>query len=76
MGKLTALKVKNAKPGKHGDGDGLYLVVSDSLPSSSMSGPIQICISSARTDTPSRASQYGHSYRLTGSRFPPPSWVL
>ncbi|MFT5182639.1 MAG: hypothetical protein ACI8S3_002532 [Alphaproteobacteria bacterium] len=29
MGKLTALKVKNAKPGKHGDGDGLFLVVSD-----------------------------------------------
>lgn len=29
MGKLTALKVKNAKPGKHGDGDGLLLAVSD-----------------------------------------------
>ncbi len=30
MGKLTATKVKNAPPGKHGDGDGLYLVVSPS----------------------------------------------
>lgn len=29
MGKLTALKVKNAKPGKHGDGDGLFLAVSN-----------------------------------------------
>ncbi|EQB16141.1 tyrosine-type recombinase/integrase [Novosphingobium lindaniclasticum] len=27
MGKLNALGVKNAKPGRHGDGDGLYLVV-------------------------------------------------
>ncbi|MFT5180939.1 MAG: integrase [Alphaproteobacteria bacterium] len=29
MGKLTALKVKNAKTGKHGDGDGLFLAVSN-----------------------------------------------
>ncbi|MBT7288700.1 MAG: DUF4102 domain-containing protein, partial [Rhodospirillaceae bacterium] len=29
MSKLTALGVKKAGPGKHGDGDGLYLVVSD-----------------------------------------------
>lgn len=29
MGTLTALRVKNAKPGRHGDGDGLFLVVSD-----------------------------------------------
>ena len=29
MGNLTALKVKRAKPGKHGDGRGLYLVVSE-----------------------------------------------
>lgn len=28
MGKLTALAVKNAKPGRHGDGAGLYLLVS------------------------------------------------
>lgn len=27
MGKLTALSVKNAKPGRHADGDGLYLLV-------------------------------------------------
>lgn len=27
MGKLTALSVKNAKPGRHGDGVGLYLLV-------------------------------------------------
>ena len=27
---LTALKVKNAKPGRHGDGAGLYLLVSKS----------------------------------------------
>lgn len=27
--KLTALKVKHAKPGRHGDGEGLYLLVSD-----------------------------------------------
>ena len=30
MGKLTALGVKNAKPGRHGDGAGLYLLVSQS----------------------------------------------
>lgn len=29
MGKLTALQVKNAKPGRHGDGKGLYLLVKD-----------------------------------------------
>ena len=29
MGKLTALSVKHAKPGRHADGEGLYLVVSD-----------------------------------------------
>jgi integrase len=29
MAKLTALSVKRAKPGRHGDGGGLYLVVSD-----------------------------------------------
>lgn len=28
MGKLSALGVKNAKPGRHGDGEGLYLLVS------------------------------------------------
>lgn len=27
MPKLTALAVKNAKPGRHCDGDGLYLLV-------------------------------------------------
>lgn len=27
MGKLSALAVKNAKPGRHADGDGLYLLV-------------------------------------------------
>lgn len=30
MGKLTALSVKNAKPGRHGDGKGLHLLVKDS----------------------------------------------
>ncbi len=29
MGRLTALGVKNAAPGRHGDGGGLYLVVAD-----------------------------------------------
>ncbi len=29
MSKLTAIGVKRAKPGRHGDGGGLYLVVSD-----------------------------------------------
>jgi len=27
MGNLTALQVKNAKPGRHADGKGLYLFV-------------------------------------------------
>ena len=31
MGKLTATGVKNAKPGKHADGAGLYLWVKPSL---------------------------------------------
>ncbi|HEY6916312.1 MAG TPA: integrase arm-type DNA-binding domain-containing protein [Allosphingosinicella sp.] len=30
MGKLTALQVKNAKPGRHADGKGLYLLVKPS----------------------------------------------
>ncbi|MDR6788724.1 integrase [Sphingomonas sp. BE138] len=30
MGRLTALSVKNAKPGRHGDGEGLYLLVKPS----------------------------------------------
>src|SRR5206468_4513424 len=30
MGQLTTLKVKNAKPGRHGDGEGLYLLVKPS----------------------------------------------
>ncbi len=30
MPRLTALAVKNAKPGKHGDGEGLYLLVKPS----------------------------------------------
>lgn len=30
MGSLTALQVKRAKPGRHGDGDGLYLLVKPS----------------------------------------------
>lgn len=30
MPKLTALSVKNAKPGRHGDGEGLYLLVKPS----------------------------------------------
>lgn len=29
MGKLTALSVKNARPGRHGDGKGLHLLVKD-----------------------------------------------
>lgn len=29
MGKLTALKIKSAGPGRHPDGDGLYLIVRD-----------------------------------------------
>ena len=30
MGKLSALKIKSAGPGRHPDGDGLYLIVRDS----------------------------------------------
>lgn len=30
MGRLTALSVKSAKPGRHGDGEGLYLLVKPS----------------------------------------------
>jgi integrase len=30
MGRLNAVAVKNAKPGRHADGDGLYLLVKDS----------------------------------------------
>ncbi len=29
MGKLTAIKIKSATPGRHADGDGLYLIVRD-----------------------------------------------
>lgn len=47
MGKLTALAVKNAKPGRHGDGAGLYLLVS---PTGAKSWMIRIQQNGTRRD--------------------------
>lgn len=47
VAKLTALKVKNAKPGRHGDGGGLYLLVS---PSGAKSWMIRIVVEDKRRD--------------------------
>jgi integrase len=45
--KLTALKVKNAKPGRHGDGAGLYLLVS---PTGAKSWMIRVQSNGVRRD--------------------------
>lgn len=45
MGKLTALKVKHAKPGRHGDGGGLYLLVSQAGAKSWM---LRVVVSTAK----------------------------
>ena len=47
MGKLTALQVKNAKPGRHGDGKGLHLLVS---PSGSKSWVLRVQAHGRRRD--------------------------
>ena len=47
MGKLTALAVKNAKPGRHGDGSGLYLLVG---PTSAKSWVLRIQVNGTRRD--------------------------
>lgn len=47
MGKLTALAVRNAKPGRHADGLGLYLVVK---PSGSRSWLLRVQVDKRRRD--------------------------
>ena len=47
MSGLTALKVKNAKPGRHGDGAGLYLLVS---PSRAKSWVLRVQVKGRRRD--------------------------
>lgn len=47
MSKLTALKVKNAKPGRHLDGRGLYLLVK---PSGSKSWVLRVQVDGVRRD--------------------------
>ncbi|WP_260598841.1 tyrosine-type recombinase/integrase [Sphingomonas endolithica] len=47
MGKLNALAVKNAKPGRHGDGAGLYLLVK---PSGARSWMLRVQTSGKRRD--------------------------
>jgi hypothetical protein len=44
---LTALKIKHAKPGRHGDGAGLYLLVSPGLAKSWM---IRVQVEGRRRD--------------------------
>lgn len=47
MPKLTALAVKNAKPGRHADGEGLYLMVK---PTSAKSWLLRVQVEGKRTD--------------------------
>lgn len=47
MGKLTALAVKNAKPGRHPDGKGLYLYVK---PTGSKSWVLRVVVNGRRRD--------------------------
>lgn len=47
MGKLTPLGVKNARPGRHGDGKGLYLLVK---PSGAKSWLLRVVVAGRRTD--------------------------
>lgn len=47
MGKLSALSVKSAKPGRHADGDGLYLLVADS---GARSWVLRVQVASRRRD--------------------------
>lgn len=47
MGQLTALSVKNAKPGRHADGDGLYLLVK---PTGAKSWLLRIQVDGRRRD--------------------------
>lgn len=47
MGKLTALQVKNAKPGRHADGNGLYLLVK---PSGARSWVLRVQVGGRRRD--------------------------
>jgi hypothetical protein len=47
MANLTALQVKNAKPGRHTDGKGLYLLVK---PSGAKSWVLRIVVNGRRRD--------------------------
>ena len=47
MGKLTALKVKNARPGRHSDGDGLILLVK---PTGGRSWVLRVQVNGVRRD--------------------------
>jgi integrase len=47
VGKLTALAVKNAKPGRYADGDGLYLLV---MPSGTKSWVLRVQVGGVRRD--------------------------
>lgn len=47
MAKLTAVQVKNAKPGRHADGKGLYLLVK---PSGAKSWVLRVQVSGRRRD--------------------------
>src|ERR1044072_105823 len=47
MGKLTALQVRNAKPGRHADGNGLYLLVK---PSGAKSWVLRVQVGGRRRD--------------------------
>lgn len=47
MGKLTALQIKNAKPGRYADGNGLYLLVS---PTGSKSWVLRVQVDKRRRD--------------------------
>ncbi|WP_414713857.1 Arm DNA-binding domain-containing protein [Sphingomonas sp.] len=47
MPQLTALSVRNAKPGRHADGRGLYLLVK---PTGARSWPLRVQVDGKRRD--------------------------
>ncbi|MEN2787557.1 tyrosine-type recombinase/integrase [Sphingomonas qilianensis] len=67
MGKLTAMAVKSAKPGRHADGDGLYLLVK---PTGAKSWLIRVQVDGVRRDVGLGAVDT--SARATGKAEPSP----
>lgn len=71
MGKLTSLTVKNAKPGRHADGDGLYLLVK---PTGGKSWLLRVQVDGQRRDI--GLGSVDTSSRVVSDRGAPPPIVI